>query len=125
MDRTKSATPARELSHRVGHLEERDLQAYSVLTETGPVLQIGEIEFTEEVWNRVPRHCLWFAIELHQCGYWGPIEDVDYESNDQSLDNGGSIVSRWAFVNVPSFWITTDSSGQRSRTSVFISPESD
>ena len=125
MERTKSANPARGLSHHVGRLEERDLQAYAVLTEVGPVMRLGNIEFTEEVWNEVPRHFLGFAIDLHECGHWGPISDVDYERNEQALINGGSVVSRWEFVNVTAFWITTDTSGQRSRTTVFFSPESD
>ena len=125
MEKPTSASATRALSHRVGCLEEREFPAYTVLTEVGPSVQLGDVEFSEEVWNHVSRHCLWFAIDMHQCGYWGPITDVDYARNEQSPETGGSVVSRWTFVNVDPFWITTDTSGPRNRTTVFMSPESD
>ncbi len=125
MEKAKSARSARAMSHRVGSLEAADLEAYTVLTEKGPELQLGAVEFAEQVWNCVPRTFLWFAVDLHECGYWGRISDVDFASNERALGKGGSVVSRWTFVDTPEFWITTDTSQSKNRTTVFVAHDED
>lgn len=119
-----SAETARTLSHRVGRLDERDLQAYEIITEGGPVLQLGEMRFAPEVWREIPRYYLWFAIDMHECGYWGPVCDVDYANNERALSKGGSVVSRWEFPDLPAFWIATDTSSPGNKTNVFVAQES-
>ena len=125
MERKLSANTIRALSHRVGCLEKRDLDAYTVLTYDGPILRLGDLAIDDGVWNYVPRNYVCFAIEMHECGYWGPIKDVDYVNNQRALDNGGSVVSRWTFPGQPEFWVTTDSSNSRFRTHAFVAHDSE
>ena len=125
MERTKSARSDRALSHRLGSLEAADLEAYTVLTEAGPVLQLGAVEFDEQVWSCIPRTFLWFAVDLHQCGFWGRISDVDIANNERALREGGSVVSRWMFVGATGFWVATDTSQSKSRTTVFVAHDED
>ena len=123
MEKAMLATSTRALSHRVGSLGPDELEAYMVITETGPVLELGDVVISADVWSRVPRYYLWFAIDVHQCGYWGRVSDVDYENNERALTSGGSVVSRWTFAKVPAFWVTTDTSSPQNKTSVFIANE--
>jgi hypothetical protein len=120
MEKETLADAERGLSHRIGCLEERELQAYQVLTEEGPVLQLGDVQIADSVWNRIPRSCVMFAIDLHECGYWGRAPEIDRLNNERALLSGGSVVSRWTFARQPEFWVTTDTSNDRIRTSVFV-----
>lgn len=124
MEKETLADSDRELSHRVGCLEERELQAYEVLTQEGPVLQLGDVRIADCVWNRIPRRCVMFAIDLHECGYWGRAPEIDRMHNERALVVGGSVVSRWSFVGQPEFWVTTDTSNSKTQTSVFVSHDS-
>jgi hypothetical protein len=124
MKKEKLAESKDTLSQRVGGLEEREIQAYGILTEEGPVMQLGDLKIADHVWNRVPRYCLMFAIDLHECGYWGRAPEIDRINNDRALLVGGSIVSRWSFAEQTEFWIVTDTSQSKTETSVFVAHES-
>jgi hypothetical protein len=124
MEREMLTDADRALSHRIGCLEERDLQAYEVLVEEGPVLQLGDVQIADCIWNRIPRSCIMFAIDMHECGYWGRVPEVDRMNNERALVVGGSVVSRWMFAEQPEFWITTDTSNDRIQTSVFVAHDS-
>ena len=110
----------RAFSHEIGCLEERDIPAYEFLIEDGPVLRLGDVQIADRVWNRIPRNYLTFAIDMHECGYWGRVPEIDHMHNEKALAGGGSVVSRWTFKGQPEFWITTDTSNDRIRTSVFV-----
>lgn len=125
MEKQLSANTTRVLSHRVGCLEQHDLDAYTVLTYDGPILRLGDVAIDDGVWNHVPRNYIWFAIDMHECGYWGSLKEVDYVNNQRALDNGGSVVSRWTFPGQPEFWVTTDTSNSEIRTHVFVAHDSD
>ena len=125
MQQKTSTDLSRALSHRVGSLEQRDLNAYNVLIHEGPVLRLGDVAIDDGVWNHVARDYLCFAIDMHQCGYWGRLGDIDYVNNQRALDKGGSVVSRWTFPGQPEFWVTTDTSDAQVRTHVFVAHDSD
>ena len=124
MEKETLANAGRELSHRIGCLEEEDLRAYEVLIEEGPVLQLGDVQIADSIWNRIPRSCIMFAIDMHECGYWGRAPEIDHMNNERALDVGGSVVSRWTFAAQPEFWITTDTSNDRTQTFVFVAHDS-
>ena len=115
----------RELSYRISCLEERDLQAYQFLIAAGPELQLGDVQIADRIWNRIPRNYIMFAIDLHECGHWGRVPEIDRVNNERALTEGGSVVSRWTFQRQPEFWIATDTSNGRNRTSVFVAHDSE
>lgn len=125
MQHKTSTNLTRALSHRVGSLERSDLDAYNVLAYEGPIMRLGDVTIDDAIWSQIGRDYFCFAIDMHQCGYWGRLGDVDYANNQRALDKGGSVVSRWTFPGQPEFWVTTDTSNTRLRTHVFVAHDSD
>ena len=77
-------------------LTERQMMAWSeLLTGEGPVLDIGSLVISPDVWRTVPAMVIAPAIWLHECGFWGAIPRSLWALNDNALLTGGLVVSQW------------------------------
>lgn len=110
----------RELSHRIGKLAINELEAYHMLTDEQPAIELGTLVIPKSVHNQVPHRCLWFAIKMHERGYWGRVSDVDFQRNDEARQQGGALVSFWTFQDVRAFWLRTTTEHDGIATTAFL-----
>lgn len=97
----------RDLSNRVGRLSVTELNAYRMLSNELPVIELGTLVIPKSVHSQIPYRCLWFAVEMHQRGYWGAVPDVDFRRNERAMTQGGTTVSFWTFQEMRAFWLRT------------------
>jgi hypothetical protein len=79
-----------------------------LLTEHGPVLDIGTLIISPDVWRTVPAKGVAAAVWLHECGHWGAIPHALCERNHEALRKGGLVVSQWYPAEHWPFAIATD-----------------
>ncbi len=108
MEAQLSAREMRATSRQLANLEPQALDAWAVLCESGPVLELGTILLTQDTWLLVPRNIAWLALDLHECGEFGAICEEMWERNERALSSRGSIVSFWEPSQAPEFWVVTD-----------------
>ena len=120
MEALKSAIVTRAKSRAIANLEPAALDAWTVLCESGPVLELGEIRITPDIWQLVPRNIVWMAVDLHEVGYFGDVCDETWARNEQSLNTSGSILSAWKPSSAPGFCVLTERLPHGPNTEVFI-----
>ena len=120
MEALKSAIVTRARSRAVVTLGPDALDVWTVLCESGPVLELGEIRITPDIWQLVPRNIVWMAVDLHEVGYFGDVCDETWASNELSVNTNGSILSAWKPSNAPEFWVLTERQSYGPNTEVFI-----
>ena len=108
MEHQPSANVERAVSRRIVNIEQEELDAWSALTQSGPVFDIGTVILTPDAWQLVPKLTVWMAIDLHQCGNFGHVCEETWARNERALNSKGSIVSFWQTAKKPDFWVVTD-----------------
>jgi hypothetical protein len=101
--------------------EQQDLDAWSVLTESGPVLDIGTVVLTPSAWQLIPKLAVWMAIDLHECGNFGRVCPETWARNEEAVLYGRSVCSLWQPANRPEFRVITDRCASRITTTVSVS----
>ena len=120
MEAQRSAREMRATSRQLANLEPQTLDAWTVLCESGPVLELGTILLTQDTWLLVPRNIVWLAIDCHECGHFGSVCDEMWERNERALSLCGSIVSFWEPSQDPDFWVVTDRCNSGITTTVSV-----
>ena len=71
-------------------------------------LRMGRLMGTPGVLELVPRAELLSALERHQRGDWGEVQEQDKWSNNAAQKNGGRILSAYSTAGGTKFWIITE-----------------
>jgi hypothetical protein len=119
-----SAHAIRAVVHGTLSLDPMNQKVCSYLTQVGPQFPLGRVVFEPDLWGAVATCIMGNALDLHWCGIWGAVSDVDRNRNIHTLVTGeGRVVSSWrpTRTTYPPFWIVTDSIGDRPETRVFTS----
>lgn len=105
-------------TRRVVNLEELELEAWSVLTESGPVLDVGTVVLTPSAWQLIPGLTLLMAVDLHSCGEFGVVPEELWERNERAIETGGPVVSYWETNKSPWFVVKTEPTSSGITTTV-------
>jgi hypothetical protein len=82
------------------------------------VFRLGRIVTTPNALQSLTQDDILVGIQRHQAGDWGNLGDDDRVANDQSLAQGGRIVSAYNAMNGTRFWLITEA--DRSRTTILL-----
>ena len=108
-----------------GDLAQLDHQAFTRLTEGGPLFRCGLIKLTAEAFHSVVPESMWAALTLHQCGNWGDCDPYDVAKNEEQLDLWGLVSSTWRAKGNCEFIIYTTLEPEHEQTVVYLAPESE
>jgi len=82
------------------------------------VFRLGHIVATPNALRSVDEKEILTAIQRHQAGDWGSLDDEDRATNDRALVEGARILSAYMSTNGIRFWIITEA--DRSVTTVLL-----
>ena len=86
-----------------------------------PKLRMGRLVVTSGVLDALTSDEIVRALVRHLSGDWGNLDEDDWKRNDESLDSGGRLLSRYLALDGTKFWITTEY--DRSATTIFLPGE--
>jgi hypothetical protein len=89
-------------------------------TEGYPIakFRLGKIVSTPNALNQLTQDDILLAIQRHQAGDWGNVDEDDRAANDQALIEGTRILSAYQAINGTKFWLITEAN--RSSTTVLM-----
>ena len=90
----------------------------SANTEPIARFRLGRIVATPNALNHIPNDDILCAIQRHQSGEWGEVDDHDRQANDCAVAHGGRLVSVYYSVARVKFWLITEA--DRSVTTVLL-----
>ena len=90
----------------------------SANTESIARFRLGRIVATPNALNHIPNDDILCAIQRHQAGEWGEVDDHDRQANDCAVAHGGRLVSVYYSVTRVKFWLITEA--DRSVTTVLL-----
>ena len=90
----------------------------SANTESIARFRLGRIVATPNALNHIPNDDILFAIQRHQSGEWGEVDDHDRQANDCAVAHGGRLVSVYYSAARVKFWLITEA--DRSVTTVLL-----
>ncbi|HEY6185786.1 MAG TPA: hypothetical protein VIW67_26325 [Terriglobales bacterium] len=79
---------------------------------------LGRIVATPNALNSITQADILSAIQRHQAGDWGDLNEDDRRENDFSLEKGFRILSAYHAQNGTNFWLITEA--DRSATTVLL-----
>jgi len=82
------------------------------------VFRLGRIMATPNALQSIPNEDILRAMQRHQAGDWGNLDNEDRTSNDRALKSGGRLFSAYHAENGTKFWIITEA--DRSVTTVLL-----
>ena len=80
--------------------------------------QLGRIVATPNALRNVTHDDIIRAIQRHQVGDWGDVDQDDWHENELSLEKGFRLLSAYHAKNGTKFWIITEA--DRSATTVLL-----
>ncbi|MBO3287577.1 hypothetical protein MKY98_26695 [Paenibacillus sp. FSL M8-0228] len=83
--------------------------------------RLGRVVGTPRCLQAVAEHEILLALRWHISGNWGEISEVDKESNEQALKDGGRLLSAYRAASGVRFWIITEA--DRSVTTLLLPEE--
>jgi len=82
------------------------------------VVRLGRIVATPNALGKLTPEDILVAIQRHQAGDWGDVDEEDRRENDLSLKEGFRLLSVYHSKNGTKFWIITEA--DRSVTTVLL-----
>jgi hypothetical protein len=79
---------------------------------------LGRIVATPNALNQIPSDETFNALSRHVRGDWGELDRDDLDANENSLEHGGRLVSRYISTAGVKFWIITE--WNRQRTTILL-----
>jgi len=82
------------------------------------LFRLGRIVATPNALARLTQEDTLHAIQRHQAGDWGEVDEHDQQANDRALTEGGRLFSVYRSANGIRFWLITEA--DRSATTVLF-----
>ena len=86
-----------------------------------PVFSTGHLYVTPSVIRQVKPVELFAALERHEHGDWGIVDEADKLANEEALIQGTRILSVYSDSKYQTFWIITEA--DRSATTILLPEE--
>jgi hypothetical protein len=80
--------------------------------------RLGKIVSTPSALDQLTQADILLAIQRHQAGDWGEVDEHDRAANDRALVEGTRILSAYQSANGTKFWLITEA--DRSHTTVLL-----
>lgn len=80
--------------------------------------RLGKIVSTPNALNQLTQDDILLAIQRHQAGDWGDVDEDDQKENELSLQQGLRLFSVYHSATGVKFWLTTEA--DRSHTTVLM-----
>ena len=89
-------------------------------TQSFPIarFRLGKIVSTPNALSQLTQADILLAIQRHQAGDWGDVDEDDRTKNELSLEQGFRLFSVYHAANGVKFWLTTEA--DRSHTTVLL-----
>ena len=82
------------------------------------LFRLGRIVATPNALERLTPEDTLHAIQSHQAGDWGEVDEHDQQANDRALTAGGRLFSVYRSANGVKFWAITEA--DRSVTTLLL-----
>ncbi len=82
------------------------------------LFRLGRILSTPNALAKIDNEDILAAIQKHQAGDWGDLDQKDREANDRALEEGTRLLSIYHSARRIKFWIITEA--DRSATTVLM-----
>jgi hypothetical protein len=82
---------------------------------------LGDVVISPGAQEAVPPQHLRDALLRHATGDWGKLDAEDWKLNDESVEDGARLLSRYSAPDGRVFWIITEH--DRSLTTIFLPEE--
>ena len=82
------------------------------------LFRLGRIVATPNVLERLTQEDTLHAIQRHQAGDWGEVDEHDQQANYRALTGGGRLFSVYRSTNGVKFWAITEA--DRSVTTLLL-----
>ncbi len=80
--------------------------------------RLGRIAMSHNAMNSLNEHDIFTAIQRHQSGDWGDVDQDDRAANDRALVEGTRLLSIYRTPQDVTFWIITEA--DRSVTTILL-----
>jgi len=90
----------------------------SVIVMSLAKFRLGRIMSTPNALKQLTQEDILLAIQRHQSGDWGDIEEEDRQENELSLREGFRLFSVYHAANGTKFWVITE--GDRRSTTILL-----
>jgi len=80
--------------------------------------RLGHLVSTPNALSQLQQEDILKAIQRHQGGDWGDVDEHDRQANDHALIEGTRLLSVYCAVNGTKFWIITEA--DRSVTTILL-----
>ena len=84
------------------------------------LFRLGRIVATPNALGKLSHPDIFQALQRHQAGDWGDVDEEDRQANDRALTEGTRLFSVYHAANGVKFWVITEA--DRSATT-FLLPE--
>jgi hypothetical protein len=82
------------------------------------VFRLGRIVSTPNALGKLEQSDILLALQRHQAGDWGDVNEQDRETNDRALSQGTRLFSIYHSAKQLKFWVITEA--DRSATTVLL-----
>ena len=82
------------------------------------LFRLGRIVATPNALAQLTQEDILHAIQRHQAGDWGEVDEHDQQANDHALTDGGRLFSVYCSASGIKFWVITES--DRSATTLLM-----
>ena len=72
------------------------------------VFRLGKLVSTPNALKQIPQQEILSALQRHQAGDWGDVDDHDRQANDQALTDETRLLSVYHTATGIKFWIITE-----------------
>jgi len=72
------------------------------------LFRLGRICSTPNALEELSQPDIFTALQRHQAGDWGDVDDHDRQANDRALQDGSRLFSVYHSANRVKFWIITE-----------------
>jgi hypothetical protein len=84
-------------------------------------LRMGELVVTRRAMETLTSNDIVRSLTRHLSGDWGELDEHDWIVNEDAMEFGGRVMSRYSSENGTVFWIATEC--DRSATTIFLPEE--
>lgn len=91
------------------------------MNESKPKFPLGQVVATPGVLEDIDHDEIQVALSRHVCGDWGELCEDDLQANEDALENGARLFSKYQSSLGTAFWIITE--WDRSVTTVLLPSE--
>ena len=84
------------------------------------LFRLGRIVSTPNALGKLTQSDILTALQRHQAGDWGDVDDEDRSANDQALQEGTRIFSVYHSAARVKFWVITEATRE---VTTFLLPE--